>query len=148
MASLNKVMLIGNLGKDPEIRTTQDGREIGNLTIATSESWKDKNTGEKREKSEWHKIVIFNANLVNVAKNYLKKGSKIYLEGQLQTRKWTDKDGQEKYSTEIVLQNYGGTIIMLDGKKPAAEATGAIVEEAKKQFPGATATILNDEMPF
>lgn len=149
MASLNKVMLIGNLGKDPEIRAMQSGSEIANLTVATAESWKDKNTGEKKEKTEWHRVVVFNANLVNVCKNYLKKGSKVYLEGQLQTRKWTDKDGAEKYSTEIVLQNFGGTIIMLDGKQSSSgsqSSTSSIVEEAKKQFPGAAE--LDDEIPF
>lgn len=149
MASLNKVMLIGNLGKDPEIRAMQSGSEIANLTVATAESWKDKNTGEKKEKTEWHRVVVFNTNLVNVCKNYLKKGSKVYLEGQLQTRKWTDKDGAEKYSTEIVLQNFGGTIIMLDGKQSSSgsqSATSSIVEEAKKQFPGAAE--LDDEIPF
>ena len=150
MASLNKVMLIGNLGKDPEIRAMQSGSEIANLTMATAESWKDKNTGEKKEKTEWHRVVVFNANLVNVCKNYLKKGSKIYLEGQLQTRKWTDKDGAEKYSTEIVLQNFGGTIIMLDGKQSSSSsqsATSSIVEEAKKQFPGAQ-MLDDEEIPF
>ena len=137
--------MIGNLGKDPEIRATQLGSEIANLTVATAESWKDKTTGEKKEKTEWHRVVIFNANLVNVCKNYLKKGSKIYLEGQLQTRKWTDKDGAEKYSTEVVLQNYGGTIIMLDGKKESSEMS-AIKNEAKKQFGGKAE--LDDEIPF
>lgn len=150
MASLNKVMLIGHLGRDPEIRATQDGREIANMTLATSESWKDKNTGEKKEKTEWHRVVVFNQNLVTVAKNYLKKGAKVYLEGQLQTRKWTDKDGLEKYSTEVVLQNFNGTIIMLDGKKQESSAESAesnsIVAEAQKQFPGAA--VLDDEIPF
>ena len=102
--SINKVILVGNLGRDPEVRNTQDGREIANLAIATSESWKDKNSGERKEKTEWHRVVIFNEGLVKVAKSYLKKGSKVYIEGSLQTRKWTDKDGQEKYSTEIVLK--------------------------------------------
>ena len=115
--SVNKVILIGNLGRDPEIRATQDGREIANLAIATSESWKDRNTGERKERTEWHRVVIFNEGLVNVTKNYLHKGSKVYIEGQLQTRKWTDKDGQEKYSTEVVLQGYGGSLTMLDGPK-------------------------------
>lgn len=149
MASLNKVMLIGNLGKDPEIRAMQSGSEIANLTVATAESWKDKNTGEKKEKTEWHRVVVFNANLVNVCKNYLKKGSKVYLEGQLQTRKWTDKDGAEKYSTEIVLQNFGGTIIMLGGKQSSSDnqsQASSIVDEAKRQFPGAQ--MLDDEIPF
>lgn len=112
--SINKVILVGNLGRDPEIRSTQDGREIANLALATSESWKDRNTGEKREKTEWHRIVIFNEGLVNVVKNYVKKGSKLYIEGQLQTRKWEDASGQERYSTEIVLQGYGGNLTMLD----------------------------------
>lgn len=115
--SVNKVILVGNLGRDPEIRATQDGRKIANLSLATSESWKDKNTGERKEKSEWHRVSIFNENLVKIAENYLHKGSKIYLEGQLQTRKWTDKDGVEKYSTEVVLQNFNGTLTMLDSKK-------------------------------
>src|SRR3954469_13870388 len=114
--SVNKVILVGNLGKDPEIRSTQDGREIANLTVATSESWKDRNTGERKEKTEWHRVVIFSEGLVNIAKNYLKKGAKVYLEGALQTRKWTDKDGAEKYSTEVVLQNFNGTLVMLDSK--------------------------------
>lgn len=122
--SVNKVILVGNLGKDPEIRSTQDGKEIANLTVATSESWKDRNTGERREKTEWHRVVIFNEALVNVAKNYLRKGSKVYLEGAIQTRKWTDKDGQERYSTEVVLQGYSATLTMLDSKKDS-DAGGA-----------------------
>ena len=113
--SVNKVILIGNLGRDPEIRSTQDGREIANLAIATSESWKDKNTGERKEKTEWHRVVVFNDGLVGVVKNYLKKGSKVYVEGALQTRKWTNKDGQEQYSTEVVLQGPGAVLTMLDG---------------------------------
>lgn len=112
--SINKVILVGNLGKDPEIRATQDGREIANLTVATSESWKDKSSGERKEKTEWHRVVILNDGLVTVAKNYLKKGQKVYLEGALQTRKWTDKEGQERYSTEVVLQGYGSNLTMLD----------------------------------
>jgi single-strand DNA-binding protein len=114
--SLNRVTLIGNLGKDPEIRTTQDGREIANLTVATSESWKDKHTGERKERTEWHRVVIFNEGLAGVARQYLRKGSKVYLEGQLQTRKWTDKDGIERYSTEVVLQGFGAALILLDGR--------------------------------
>lgn len=146
MASLNKVMLIGNLGKDPEIRAMQSGSEIANLTVATAESWKDKHTGEKKEKTEWHRVVIFNPNLINVCKNYLKKGSKVYLEGQLQTRKWTDKDGQDKYSTEVVLQNFGGTIIMLDGKNTPSSSENSASDAIKKEFP--KATDLDDEIPF
>ena len=111
--SLNRVTLIGNLGKDPEVRRTQDGRPIANLSIATSESWKDKNTGEKREKTEWHRVVIFSEGLAKVAEQYLKKGSKVYVDGQLQTRKWTDQQGVEKYSTEVVLQGFGSQLIML-----------------------------------
>lgn len=112
--SVNKVIMVGNLGADPEIRRTQDGKAIANLRLATSESWRDKSSGERREKTEWHRVVIFNENLSKIAEQYLKKGSKVYVEGQLQTRKWTDKDGQEKYSTEVVLQGFGGTLTMLD----------------------------------
>jgi single-strand DNA-binding protein len=128
--SINKVILIGNLGRDPEIRATQDGREIANLAIATSESWKDRNTGERKEKTEWHRVVIFNDGLVNVAKNYLHKGSKVYIEGQLQTRKWTDKDGAEKYSTEVVLQGYGGSLTMLDGPGGNKRESGGFEDSA------------------
>lgn len=120
--SINKVILIGNLGKDPEIRSTQDGREIANLTIATSESWTDKNSGEKRERTEWHKVAIFNPGLVTLCKNYLHKGSKIYVEGQLQTRKWQDNSGQDRYTTEVVLQGYGGQLTFLDGKSSGGGA--------------------------
>jgi len=112
--SINKVILVGNLGADPEIRATQDGREIANLSLATTDSWKDKNTGEKREKTEWHRVVIFAPSLVGVAKQYLKKGSKLYVEGSLQTRKWTDNNGQDRYTTEVVLQGYNGGFTMLD----------------------------------
>ena len=114
--SVNKVILVGNLGKDPEIRRTQDGRPIANLSVATSESWKDKNTGERKEKTEWHRVVIFNEGLCRIAEQYLKKGSKVYIEGQLQTRKWQDQSGVEKYTTEIVLQRYRGELTMLDGR--------------------------------
>lgn len=122
--SLNKVMLIGNLGRDPEIRSTQDGREIANFSIATTETWKDRQSGERRERTEWHRIVVFNEGLVNVIKNYVKKGSKVFVEGQLQTRKWTDRDGQEKYTTEVVLQNYNGSLTLLDGRREG-ESGGA-----------------------
>lgn len=118
-ASVNKVILVGNLARDPEVRSTQDGRELANMTVATSESWKDRHSGERKEKSEFHRVVIFSEGLVNIAKNYLKKGSKVYLEGALQTRKWTDQSGQEKYSTEVVLQGLGATLTMLDGKTSA-----------------------------
>jgi len=115
--SLNKVMLIGNLGRDPEIRTLNDGSKVVNLRIATSENWRDRNSGERRERTEWHNVVIFNDNLAKVAENYLRKGSKVYLEGQLQTRKWTDNQGQEKYTTEVVLQRFRGELTMLDGRE-------------------------------
>ena len=114
--SVNKVILVGNLGQDPEIRNTSDGREIANFSLATSENWKDKSTGEKKEKTEWHRVVVFSQGLVGVIKNYVKKGSKLYIEGSLQTRKWTDNQGVEKYTTEIVLQNYNSTLQILDSK--------------------------------
>jgi single-strand DNA-binding protein len=160
--SVNKVILIGNLGKDPEIRRTQDGRPIANLSVATSESWKDKTTGERREKTEWHRVVIFSEGLCRIAEQYLKKGSKVYLEGSLQTRKWQDQSGQDRYSTEVVLQGFNATLTMLDragggsggdfgsddsgdfgasgpssSRKPAMAAAGA----------GAGGD-LNDEIPF
>ncbi|MBM3618079.1 MAG: single-stranded DNA-binding protein [Alphaproteobacteria bacterium] len=121
--SVNKVILVGNLGADPEIRSTQDGKEIANLRIATSESWNDRNSGERREKTEWHRVVIFNDGLVKVVKNYVKKGAKLYIEGALQTRKWTNKEGQDQYSTEIVLQGFNSTLQMLDGKGGSSSAS-------------------------
>ncbi len=114
--SVNKVILVGNLGRDPEIRSTQDGTKVANLSVATSENWRDKNSGERREKTEWHRVVVFNDRIVDVAEKYLKKGAKVYIEGQLQTRKWTDQSGAEKYTTEIVLQKYRGELTMLDGR--------------------------------
>ena len=114
--SVNKVILIGNLGRDPEVRTFQNGGKVCNLRIATSESWKDRNTGERREKTEWHSVAIFNEGLVRVAEQYLKKGSKVYIEGQLQTRKWQDQTGADRYSTEVVLQGFGSSLTMLDGR--------------------------------
>ena len=114
--SVNKVILIGNLGRDPEVRSFQNGGKVCNLRIATSENWKDKSTGERREKTEWHSVAIFQEGLVRVAEQYLKKGSKVYIEGQLQTRKWQDQSGADRYSTEVVLQGYGGTLTMLDGR--------------------------------
>ena len=122
--SVNKVILIGNLGADPEIRRTQDGRPIANLRVATSENWRDKNTGERKEKTEWHRVVIFNEGLCKIAEQYLKKGAKVYLEGQLQTRKWTDKDNIERYSTEVVLQGFNSALTMLDGRSSGG-GTGA-----------------------
>jgi len=114
--SVNKVILVGNLGKDPEVRRMQSGDPVVNLSIATSESWRDKGSGERKEKTEWHRVVIFNKNLAEVAEKYLRKGAKVYLEGQLQTRKYTDKDGQERYSTEVVLQNFRGELQRLDSR--------------------------------
>lgn len=122
--SVNKVILVGNLGRDPEVKSMNDGSPVVNLSIATSENWRDKNTGERREKTEWHRVVIFNENLAKVAQNYLKKGSKVYIEGQLQTRKWTDQSGVEKYSTEVVLQRFRGELTMLDGRGDGAGAGG------------------------
>jgi single-strand DNA-binding protein len=122
--SVNKVILVGNLGKDPEIRRTQDGRPIANLSIATSETWRDKGTGERKEKTEWHRVVIFNEGLCKVAEQYLKKGAKVYIEGQLQTRKWTDQSGAEKYSTEVVLQGFNSNLTMLDGRSGGSSFGG------------------------
>jgi single-strand DNA-binding protein len=123
--SVNKVILVGNLGADPEIKRTQDGRPIANLSVATSDTWRDKNTGERKEKTEWHRVVIFSEGLCKIAEQYLKKGSKVYLEGQLQTRKWQDKDGKDRYSTEVVLQNFNSTLTMLDGKSSGGGSFGA-----------------------
>ncbi len=149
--SVNKVILVGNLGRDPEVRKMGDGSPVVNLSIATSENWKDKTTGERKEKTEWHRVVIFNENLAKVAQNYLKKGSTIYIEGQLQTRKWTDQSGVEKYSTEIVLQRYRGELTMLGG----APGTGASnVSGGGGNYGGNTgkpmggAADLDDEIPF
>ena len=140
--SINKVILVGNLGADPEIRSTQDGREIANISLATTESWKDKNTGEKREKTEWHKIVIFSPSLVTIAKQYLRKGSKIYIEGSLQTRKWQDNNGQDRYTTEVVLQGYSGSFTMLDSANaanmagsPNNYAQNSSAKQASSPFP-------------
>lgn len=131
--SVNKVILVGNLGKDPEIRRTQDGRPIANLRIATTESWRDKNSGEKREKTEWHSVVIFNEGLCKVAEQYLRKGAKVYIEGQLQTRKWQDQQGQDRYSTEVVLQNFGHNLTMLDGGRSAG-APGGMQESGQSDY--------------
>lgn len=122
--SVNKVILIGNLGRDPEVRSFQNGGKVCNLRIATSENWKDKNTGERREKTEWHTVAIFNEGLVRIAEQYLKKGSKVYIEGQLQTRKWQDQSGADRYSTEVVLQGFGGTLTMLDGRDGGGSGGG------------------------
>jgi single-strand DNA-binding protein len=135
--SVNKVILVGNLGADPEVRRTQDGRPIVNLRVATSESWRDKNTGERREKTEWHRVVIFSEGLAKIAEQYLKKGSKVYLEGALQTRKWQDKDGQDRYSTEVVLQGFNSALTMLDR---AGGGGGAGAESSDFGSPGPTAS--------
>lgn len=122
--SVNKVILVGNLGADPEVRRMQDGRPVVNLRIATSETWRDRNSGERRERTEWHRVVVFNEGLAKVAEQYLRKGSKVYIEGQLQTRKWQDQSGQDKYSTEIVLQGFNSTLTMLDGRGEGGQQGG------------------------
>ncbi len=168
--SVNKVILIGNLGADPEVRRTQDGRPIVNLRVATSNSWKDKTTGERREKTEWHRVVIFNENLCRIAEQYLKKGSKVFIEGALQTRKWQDQSGQDRYSTEVVLQGFRGELTLLDraGSAGGAGAGGGGggdvgADEAGGEFgsPGPTRKVaaaasarggagadMDDEIPF
>jgi single-strand DNA-binding protein len=144
--SVNKVILVGNLGKDPEVRRMTSGDPVVNLSVATSESWRDKASGEKKEKTEWHRVVIFNKNLADVAEKYLRKGAKVYLEGQLQTRKWTDKDGAEKYSTEVVLQNFNGTLVMLDSRGGGGEGGARIgASEAPASF---QRDEMDDEIPF
>ncbi len=139
--SVNKVILVGNLGKDPEIRRTQDGRPIANLRVATTESWRDKTSGERREKTEWHSVVIFNEGLCRVAEQYLKKGAKVYIEGQLQTRKWQGQDGQDRYSTEVVLQGFNSQLTMLDSRGAGAgagAAAGAGLQEGDQADYGAS----------
>ena len=147
--SLNKVTLIGNLGKDPEIRSTNDGREIATFSLATTDSWKDRATGEKKERTEWHRIVIFNEPLVGVVKSYVKKGSKLYIEGSLQTRKWVDNAGIEKYTTEVVLQGFNSSLIMLDSKN--AGDYHADTGESNKTANSNSSfshSELDDEIPF
>ena len=122
--SVNKVILVGNLGRDPEVRFTQENKKIVTLSVATSDSWKDRNTGERKEKTEWHRVVIFNEGLANISEQYLRKGSKVYIEGALQTRKWTDKDGVDKYSTEVVLQGFNCVMTMLDGRSGGGDTGG------------------------
>ncbi len=157
--SVNKVILIGNLGADPEIRRTQDGRPIVNLRVATTDSWRDKNSGERREKTEWHRVVIFSEGLAKIAEQYLKKGSKVYLEGQLQTRKWEDQSGQERYTTEVVLQGFNSALTMLDGGRAGG---GGDFAESGSDFgqsspmggsraparQGSMAEEIDDEIPF
>jgi single-strand DNA-binding protein len=155
--SVNKVILIGNLGKDPEIRTLNSGERVANLTIATSENWKDKATGERKEKTEWHRVVIFNDNISSIAERYLKKGSKVYLEGSLQTRKWTDASGVEKYSTEVVLQRFNGSLTLLDGRGDGGGRSDDYDQGFQPQSQGAKASPayaaspafdIDDEIPF
>lgn len=152
MASLNKAQLIGHLGRDPEVKALNSGDEVCTLSLATSESWTDKKTGERREATEWHRVVIFNQHLVKVAKDYLRKGTQLYVEGQIKTRKWTDKDGIERYSTEIVLPSFGGTIVMLGGKRDSddePETSGNARQNSRREERQSTpATDLDDEIPF
>jgi single-strand DNA-binding protein len=148
--SVNKVILVGNLGRDPEVRQMQDGNPVVNLSVATSEHWRDKATGERRERTEWHRVVIFNERLADVAQRFLKKGSKVYLEGQLQTRKWTDQSGQDRYTTEVVLQRFRGELTMLDSRADAASPDS---EQSYGERPAAGAeapggTDLDDDIPF
>lgn len=156
--SVNKVILVGNLGRDPEIRTLNSGDRVANLSIATSETWRDKATGERKEKTEWHRVVIFNDNLAKVAENYLRKGSKVYIEGALQTRKWTDQSGQERYSTEVVIQRFRGDLTLLDGRGEGGGAPrdsdyggGGFSSGPRTQSPGPREDFsadLDDEIPF
>ena len=149
--SVNKVILIGNLGRDPEIRPTQDGVRIANLSLATSENWRDKNSGERREKTEWHRVVIFNERLVEVAEKYLRKGSKVYLEGELQTRKWQDQQGNDKYTTEVVLQRFRSQLTMLDTRADGGGGGGGGGYDAPapaEASGGGGGGDLDDEIPF
>lgn len=159
--TLNKVILVGNVGKEPEIRSTQDGKEIASFSLATSDIWRDKSTGEKRERTEWHKIVVFVPQLVNLVKNYIHKGSKVYIEGSLQTRKWMDQSNTEKYTTEVVLQAYNSTILFLDnkgGEGMAPDFTNSAVlgdynnehSSKKQKSPSGAYEIeeIDDEIPF
>jgi len=148
--SVNKVILIGNLGRDPEVRHTQDGLPVVNMSVATSENWRDKNTGERRERTEWHRVVIFNERLGEVAQKYLHKGSKVYLEGQLQTRKWQDQSGVDKYTTEVVLGRFRGELTMLDSRGGGGEfaEAGAGAGDAAPSQAAASGGDLDDEIPF
>jgi single-strand DNA-binding protein len=143
--SINKVTLIGNLGKDPEIRTTTDGREIASFSLATSESWKDKVTGERKDKTEWHRIVVFKEGVVGIVKSYVKKGTKLYIEGQLQTRKWVDNAGQEKYTTEVVLQGFNCNLILLDNKGTGSDFHSPSASGTANNF---DESAIDDEIPF
>lgn len=145
--SVNRVIIIGNLGADPEIRHTNDGRPIANLRIATSESWRDKSTGERKEKTEWHSVVIFSEGLCKIAEQYLRKGSKVYLEGQLQTRKWQDRDGNDRYSTEVVLQGFNATLVMLDGKS-SSQTDSQPAPQQQDSGQSFARNDMDDEVPF
>jgi single-strand DNA-binding protein len=144
MASVNKVILVGNLGKDPEIRSFPNGGRVASFSVATSESWKDKASGEKKERTEWHRVSVLNENLVGIVEKYLAKGSKVYIEGQLETRKWTDKDGAEKYTTEVVLRPFRGEITMLDSKKADNDEPA----EQPQSFALSGKGSMDDEIPF
>jgi single-strand DNA-binding protein len=152
MAGVNKVILVGNLGRDPDVRRMTSGEPVVNLSVATSESWRDKASGERKERTEWHRVVIFNENLAKVAEQYLRKGSKVYLEGQLSTRKYTDKDGAEKYSTEVVLNRFRGELVMLDGRSEGGAGGAAAGGGARSSGGDAPASFdrgeMDDEIPF
>ena len=166
MAGVNKVILVGNLGADPEARSLNNGGEVVNMRVATSDTWNDKATGERKEKTEWHNVVIFNENLGRVAKSYLRKGSKVYLEGQIQTRKWTDQSGNDRYTTEVVLQRFRGELVLLDSREGGGGGRGAFSDDFSDDFggsggggggssrpqsrpqPAAFDTDLDDDVPF
>jgi len=141
MASLNRVSIIGNLGAEPEIRSFQNGGRVCNLRIATSENWRDKNTGERRERTEWHSVAIFSEGLINICEQFLRKGSKVYIEGQLQTRKWQDQSGNDRYSTEVVLQGFNGTLVMLDGKPGGYGQGGSAMGDMDDGIPFAASVL-------
>ena len=145
---MNKVILVGNLGADPDVRSTKDGRPVVNLSVATSESWRDKNSGERREKTEWHRVVLFSEGLCRIAEQYLKKGSKVYLEGQLQTRKWQDDNGNDRYTTEVVLQNYGGVMTMLDTRNSGGDFQAVSNDSPPMEAVGGGGGEINDDIPF
>ena len=150
VGSINKVILVGNLGADPKVSTTQSGNKVVNLSVATSDSWKDRVSGEKKERTEWHRVVVFNPQLADVAEKYLHKGSKVYIEGALQTRKWEDANGQERYTTEVVLQNFSSNLTMLDGKGDGASGDDVFSASASNGWDTAPAAApnLDDDIPF
>ena len=148
--SINKVILVGNLGDDPRVNTTQNGSKVVNLSVATTDTWKDKVSGERKDRTEWHRVVILNSQLADVAERFLRKGSKVYIEGQLQTRSWDDNNGQKRYTTEVVLQNYTGTLVMLDGRGEGASSGGDVFSaSASNGWDSAPATApIDDDIPF